>query len=87
MTFEQELYHNFSIYLSKPYFMTFAGDVSRCSSSCDCVFVSVLNAAGEASTRSAAIRPRSLIVAFGKAVPSHPSFFFPLFIHRRVRWV
>lgn len=35
MTFEQELYNNFSLYLSKPYFMTFPGDVSRC----DCVFV------------------------------------------------
>lgn len=26
--FEQELYNNFSIYLPKPYFITFAGDVS-----------------------------------------------------------
>lgn len=28
MAFEQELYNNFSIYLSRPFFMTFAGDVS-----------------------------------------------------------
>lgn len=26
--FEQELYNNFSTYLPKPYFVTFAGDVS-----------------------------------------------------------
>lgn len=26
--FEQELYNNFSIYLPRPYFITFAGDVS-----------------------------------------------------------
>lgn len=37
MTFEQELYNNFSIYLSKPYFLTFAGDVSPCLKSFDCV--------------------------------------------------
>uniref|UniRef100_A0A3B5KGB7 WASP like actin nucleation promoting factor b n=1 Tax=Takifugu rubripes TaxID=31033 RepID=A0A3B5KGB7_TAKRU len=29
VTFEQELYSNFSIYLSKPYFMTFAGDTCQ----------------------------------------------------------
>ncbi|TWW64626.1 Neural Wiskott-Aldrich syndrome protein [Takifugu flavidus] len=29
VTFEQELYNNFSIYLSKPYFMTFAGDTCQ----------------------------------------------------------
>jgi len=28
MMFEQELYNNFSMHLPKPYFMTFAGDVS-----------------------------------------------------------
>lgn len=28
MMFEQELYNNFSIYLPRPYFITFAGDVS-----------------------------------------------------------
>lgn len=28
MMFEQELYNNFIIYLPKPYFITFAGDVS-----------------------------------------------------------
>lgn len=68
MTFEQELYNNFSLYLSKPYFMTFAGDVSRRSCSCDCVSVPVLNVAGEASARSAAARPR----------PSHRSSSFSL---------
>lgn len=34
MAFEQELYHNFSVYLSRPYFMTFAGDVSRSNRLC-----------------------------------------------------
>lgn len=29
MTFEQELYNNFSIYLPRPYFMTFAGDTCQ----------------------------------------------------------
>lgn len=29
MTFEQELYNNFSIYPSRPFFITFTGDVSR----------------------------------------------------------
>ncbi|CAJ1054930.1 WASP like actin nucleation promoting factor b isoform X2 [Xyrichtys novacula] len=29
MMFEQELYNNFSIYLSKPYFVTFAGDTCQ----------------------------------------------------------
>lgn len=28
MMFEQELYNNFSVYLPKSYFITFAGDVS-----------------------------------------------------------
>lgn len=32
--FEQELYHNFSTYLPKPYFVTFAGDVSSYSFFC-----------------------------------------------------
>lgn len=31
MMFEQELYSNFSTYLPRPYFMTFAGDVSLLS--------------------------------------------------------
>lgn len=35
MTFEQELYNNFSIYLSRPFFMTFTGDVSGCFLSSD----------------------------------------------------
>lgn len=47
MMFEQELYNNFNVYFPKPYFITFAGDVSNIFiylamfSPCECLCVSV----------------------------------------------
>lgn len=66
MTFEQELYNNFSVYVSRPFFITFTGDVSPCASSCDAivlkagyaVFVDVVNMSGP--SRSDSSRPRGM---------------------------
>lgn len=86
MTFEQELYNNFNVCFSRPFFITFTGDVSPCVSSCDAIvwnafFVDVVNMSGPSgsdpyqTTRNVAIR-LSLLVEFSKAVPSHLSSSF-----------
>lgn len=50
MTFEQELYNNISIYLPRPYFITFAGDVSLLSRRFS-QFIACVGYSGSASTR------------------------------------